>query len=283
MVDPVLVIESGHSYEREAISTWLGCGLEARDPITNALLQHPIQLITNHTLRKCINEIVLLQARDFPEPASDANTLDDSLKRDNAQSLASQLLETKKMLRKLKEKCRSRDDQHSFNLSFAVGGFASFLTLSILMIVTQVWEQCICMKHFPWFSPALVCAASILSAALSGPCSTILFLLDISSRQAEKGMSPRKPPARRRIFPKYVALIRKSTLLTRCQPLDRKIAAGRRQGSARPGPTPAPRTAAQPPATAASAWSAPSPGRRRRRRRRAAAGSAPWRCTGRGC
>ena len=63
MVDPVLIAETGHSYERCAIARWLAQhetesnqSQGVRDPKTNMLLQVPIQLVTNHTLRLCINE-----------------------------------------------------------------------------------------------------------------------------------------------------------------------------------------------------------------------------------
>jgi hypothetical protein len=185
MLDPVLVVESGHSYEREAIMKWLEQGTEVRDPITNMLLPQPVQIATNHALRQCIHESILVQDQNR------VNDPDDKPREGAAESLEAQLLEAKDLIRRLKEKGQNRNDRYYFNLSFAAGGLASIITLFLLILVAQLREQCICIRQVVWFSSLLVLMAATTSASLSGPCLMILTLLDASWWHADKSMPPR--------------------------------------------------------------------------------------------
>jgi len=53
MIDPVLLVGDGHTYERDAIATWLKSNTTS--PMTNQLLDDKI-LVANHAVKKMVAE-----------------------------------------------------------------------------------------------------------------------------------------------------------------------------------------------------------------------------------
>ena len=157
MLDPVLIVETGHSYERTAITRWLNQAAtepRVRDPITNTVLQEPPKLVTNHTLRQCINES--MSYRRQISTASSEQSPCESTKNEEKQPADSQNsgADASHKLR------RRGHDHHHFSASLIAGGAASIVTIALLLLFAHVRQQCLCGRHLGWLPAIAIVAAS---------------------------------------------------------------------------------------------------------------------------